>query len=125
MIQSVSAFVKDLRRRGLFAPPKRILIADIQRAVAKRYGISTDDIKSHRQDMAVMTPRLIGYCLSRELTTQGWSEIGVRFGGRDHTTIIKGHRSITKRRAADPKLDQAIRELSAEIAGCGRSGYVL
>ena len=76
--------------------PKRIKIEDIQKLVASRYNVSRSDILSERRTAAVVKPRQIAMYLSKVLTLRSLPEIGRRFGGRDHTTVLHAVRKIEK-----------------------------
>jgi chromosomal replication initiator protein len=74
--------------------PKRVKIEDIQRVVAKHYNVSRADILSSRRTQTVVRPRQIAMFLSKQLTLRSLPEIGRRFGGRDHTTVLHAVRKI-------------------------------
>ncbi len=76
--------------------PKRIKIEDIQKLVASRYNVSRSDILSERRTAAVVKPRQIAMYLSKVLTLRSLPEIGRRFGGRDHTTVLHAVRKIER-----------------------------
>lgn len=73
-------------------PEGRLTVDGIKRVVCKHFGISHDDMISPRRDRKVQRPRMIAIFLSRELTARSLPEIGRKFGGRDHTTIISAIR---------------------------------
>ena len=68
--------------------PKRVRIEEIQRVVGRRYNVSRADILSSRRTAHVVLPRQVAMYLARVLTLRSFPEIGRRFGGRDHTTIL-------------------------------------
>jgi chromosomal replication initiator protein len=74
--------------------PKRVKIEDIQRIVARHYNVSRADILSARRTATVVRPRQIAMYLSKVLTLRSLPEIGRRFGGRDHTTVLHAVRKI-------------------------------
>ena len=74
--------------------PKRVKIEDIQRLVANHYNVSRSDILSSRRTATVVRPRQIAMYLSKMLTLRSLPEIGRRFGGRDHTTVLHAVRKI-------------------------------
>ena len=69
-------------------------IEDIQRLVANHYNVSKSDILSSRRTATVVRPRQIAMYLSKALTLRSLPEIGRRFGGRDHTTVLHAVRKI-------------------------------
>lgn len=74
--------------------PKRVKIEDIQRIVAKHYNVTRADILSLRRTATVVKPRQVAMFLSKALTPRSLPEIGRRFGGRDHTTVLHAVRKI-------------------------------
>ncbi len=90
-IDAAEAAVRDLIRTR---EPKRVKIEDIQRLVANHYNVSRADILSSRRTATVVRPRQIAMYLSKSLTLRSLPEIGRRFGGRDHTTVLHAVRKI-------------------------------
>ena len=82
--------------RDLVRPqdPKRVKIEDIQRLVARHYDVSRADLLSSRRTAKVVRPRQIAMYLAKTLTLRSLPEIGRRFGGRDHTTVLHAVRKI-------------------------------
>jgi chromosomal replication initiator protein len=83
--------IRDLIRTR---EPKRVKIEDIQKLVATHYNISRADILSSRRTAVVVRPRQIAMYLAKVLTPRSLPEIGRRFGGRDHTTVLHAVRKI-------------------------------
>jgi chromosomal replication initiator protein len=83
--------IKDLLRAR---EPRKVKIEDIQRLVASHYNVSKSDILSSRRTATVVRPRQIAMYLSKSLTLRSLPEIGRRFGGRDHTTVLHAVRKI-------------------------------
>ena len=73
---------------------KRVKIEDIQKLVASHYSVSRADILSSRRTAAVVKPRQVAMFLAKMLTLRSLPEIGRRFGGRDHTTVLHAVRKI-------------------------------
>jgi chromosomal replication initiation ATPase DnaA len=96
------------------APPKIIKITQIQEAVCARYNVSRIDLVSSRKTMDVVLPRQIAMYLAKKLTLRTMAEIGCRFGGRDHSTVLHSVRKITSRMMESP-------DLAAEIADIKKS----
>ncbi len=82
--------------RDLIRPvdPRRIRVEDILRVVSKHYGVSRADLLSSRRTANVVRPRQIAMYLAKTLTLRSLPEIGRRFGGRDHTTVLHAVRKI-------------------------------
>ena len=80
---------------------RKISIDDIQRKVAEHYNIRLADMMGPKRARNVARPRQIAMYLSKQLTSRSLPEIGRRFGGRDHTTIMHGVRKIEELVAED------------------------
>lgn len=80
-------------------------IAEIQRAVCRRYGISRLDMLSNRRAHRVVWPRQVAMWLCRNATFHSLPEIGLQFG-RDHTTIIHGIARVDEVRKVDGELNR-------------------
>jgi chromosomal replication initiator protein len=99
--------------RDLIRPrePKRVKIEDIQKRVATHFNVSRADLLSSRRTAAVVMPRQIAMFLAKSLTLRSLPEIGRRFGGRDHTTVLHAVRKIDKLYNVDPALRDEIEVL--------------
>lgn len=95
--------------------PRRVRIEDIQRVVAKHYNVSRQELVSNRRTRVIVKPRQIAMYLSKTLTPRSFPEIGRRFGGRDHTTVLHAVRKIEELIAADTKLSHEIELLKRLI----------
>ncbi|MGH2342262.1 chromosomal replication initiator protein DnaA [Segnochrobactraceae bacterium EtOH-i3] len=73
---------------------KRVRIEDIQRVVSLHYQVSRADLVSARRTRVIVRPRQIAMYLAKTLTLRSLPEIGRRFGGRDHTTVLHAVRKI-------------------------------
>ena len=104
-VETAEAAIRDLVKNR---EPKRIKIEDIQKLVASRYNVSRSDILSERRTAAVVKPRQIAMYLSKVLTLRSLPEIGRRFGGRDHTTVLHAVRKIEKQIGDDPVLGDEV-----------------
>jgi chromosomal replication initiator protein len=90
-LPTAESAIKDLIRAR---EPRKVKIEDIQRLVASHYNVSKSDILSSRRTATVVRPRQIAMYLSKSLTLRSLPEIGRRFGGRDHTTVLHAVRKI-------------------------------
>jgi hypothetical protein len=86
-------------------------VATIQRVVACYFGITTAELCSQRRTKNVIRPRQIAMYLAKELTLRSLPDIGRRFGGRDHTTVLHAVRKIGKLIDVDPDLAGDVKEL--------------
>ncbi|HEY8564813.1 MAG TPA: chromosomal replication initiator protein DnaA [Beijerinckiaceae bacterium] len=104
-IETAETAIRDLVKNR---EPKRVKIEDIQKLVASRYNVSRSDILSERRTAAVVRPRQIAMYLSKVLTLRSLPEIGRRFGGRDHTTVLHAVRKIEKALSEDTSLNDEV-----------------
>ena len=110
-------FVGEVLASTLRANQRRISIDEIQTRVSEHFRIRKAEMTSARRAREVARPRQIAMYLSKQLTPRSLPEIGRRFGGRDHTTVIHAVRQIEKLRAQDPELDSDIRLLTRQLEG--------
>jgi chromosomal replication initiator protein len=89
---------------------KPIFLGDIENAVAARFGLTREAMRSLTHARAVARPRQIAMFLAREITGHSLPRIGRHFG-RDHTTVLHAVRRIGKLTTADPRF-------AAEVEGC-------
>jgi chromosomal replication initiator protein len=95
--------------------PRRVRIEDIQRIVARHYNVSRQELVSNRRTRVIVKPRQIAMYLSKTLTPRSFPEIGRRFGGRDHTTVLHAVRKIEELITGDSKLSHEIELLKRLI----------
>jgi chromosomal replication initiator protein len=104
-VEMAERAVRDLVRPQ---DPKRVKIEDIQRMVARQYNVSRADLLSSRRTANVVRPRQIAMYLAKALTLRSLPEIGRRFGGRDHTTVLHAVRKIETLASSDTALAEEI-----------------
>ncbi|MEP3436970.1 MAG: chromosomal replication initiator protein DnaA [Hoeflea sp.] len=95
--------------------PKRIRIEDIQRVVSRHYNVSRQELVSDRRTRVIVKPRQIAMYLAKTMTPRSFPEIGRRFGGRDHTTVLHAVRKIEGLIGSDTKLGHEIELLKRLI----------
>jgi chromosomal replication initiator protein len=95
--------------------PRRVRIEDIQRVVARHYNVSKADLLSSRRTRTIVRPRQIAMYLAKVLTPRSLPEIGRRFGGRDHTTVLHAVRKIEEMIEGDRTLAEEIELLKRMI----------
>ena len=84
--------------------PGRIKIDDILKIVGRHYNVAKSDLLSPRRARTVVVPRQIGMYLAKKLTSRSLPEIGRRFGGRDHSTVLHAVRKIDEQIRTDEKM---------------------
>jgi chromosomal replication initiator protein len=104
-VETAEVAIRDLVRTR---EPKRVKIEDIQKLVATHYNVSRADILSSRRTANVVRPRQIAMYLSKILTLRSLPEIGRRFGGRDHTTVLHAVRKIEGLTGSDRTLSEEV-----------------
>ena len=104
-VEAAEVAIRDLIRAHEF---KRVKIEDIQKLVASHYSVSRADILSSRRTAVVVKPRQVAMFLAKTLTMRSLPEIGRRFGGRDHTTVLHAVRKIEALSANDATLRDEI-----------------
>ncbi len=97
------------------ADQKRVRIEDIQKVVARQFNVSRNDLLSSRRTRVIVRPRQIAMYLAKVMTPRSLPEIGRRFGGRDHTTVLHAVRKIEDMSSKDQKLAREIELLKRLI----------
>jgi chromosomal replication initiator protein len=87
---------------------RRVRIEDILRIVSRHYKVPRNDLLSSRRSRDVVRPRQIAMYLAKALTSRSLPEIGRRFGGRDHTTVLHSVRKVEQMIKDDAELGQEI-----------------
>jgi len=95
--------------------PRRVRIEDIQRVVSRHYNVSKADLLSSRRTRTIVRPRQVAMYLAKVLTPRSLPEIGRRFGGRDHTTVLHAVRKIEGLVSGDKLLAEEIELLKRMI----------
>jgi chromosomal replication initiator protein len=115
--QPITLELAERELRDLVRPAdiKRVRIEDIQRVVARRYNVSRSDLLSSRRTANVVRPRQIAMYLAKTLTLRSLPEIGRRFGGRDHTTVLHAVRKIESLIGQDTSLAAEIEALKGQL----------
>jgi chromosomal replication initiator protein len=99
---------QELLRDLLRSCERRVTIDEIQRRVAEHFNIRLSEMTSERRARAVARPRQIAMYLAKQLTTRSLPEIGRKFGGRDHTTVMHAVRKIEELTLSDRTLAEDV-----------------
>ncbi len=108
---------KKLLKDILGGRPTSIPIDEVIKAVAKFYGIKSRDLRSPKRSKDIARARQVAMYLCRTLTSESFPEIGSRFGGRDHATVIHAVNKITAEIEQDPSLREEIQSLKKSLVG--------
>ncbi|MGI9435149.1 MAG: chromosomal replication initiator protein DnaA, partial [Geminicoccaceae bacterium] len=112
-LEMAQEVLQDLLR----AHERRITIEEIQKRVAEHYSIKLSDMHSSRRARVVARPRQVAMYLAKQLTPRSLPEIGRRFGGRDHTTVMHAIKKIEELRASDSVMNEDIELLRRQLHG--------
>lgn len=112
-LESTQEVLQDLLR----ASDRRITIDEIQRQVAEHYNVRLADMHSARRARNVARPRQVAMYLAKQLTPRSLPEIGRKFGGRDHTTVMHAVKKVEELIAEDPSFAQDVEVLRRTLTG--------
>ena len=112
-LEMAQEVLQDLLR----AHERRITIEEIQKRVAEHYSIKLSDMHSARRARVVARPRQVAMYLAKQLTPRSLPEIGRRFGGRDHTTVMHAIKKIEELRVQDSVMSEDIEKLRRQLHG--------
>ncbi len=96
---------------------KRVTVDEIQKAVAGYFDLAVEDILSKRRTKTVVRPRHIAMYLAKNLTTRSLPDIGRRFGGRDHSTVIHAVTKISELIPSDEVLAEDVEAIRRGLRG--------
>ena len=103
--------IQEALAHSRYTGQARPTVDKIQKATAKQFGISMEEMLSKRRARAIARPRQVAMYLAKMLTTRSLPDIGRRFGGRDHTTVIHAVKRIDQLRAEDSGLNANVETL--------------
>jgi chromosomal replication initiator protein len=103
----------------LRANDRRVTIEEIQKKVAEHFNIRVSDMHSARRARSVARPRQIAMYLSKQLTSRSLPEIGRKFGGRDHTTVMHAVKKVEELGLHDQDFAEDVELLRRMLGGVG------
>ncbi len=112
-LESTQEVLHDLLR----ANDRRVTIEEIQKRVAEHFNVRIADMHSARRARAVARPRQVAMYLSKQLTTRSLPEIGRKFGGRDHTTVMHAVKKVEELKSMDASFDEDVEMLRRMLEG--------
>ena len=110
--ETAKALLKDLTRKE---PPKIITIDLIQKEVSDFFSITVKDLKSNQKQKKFSEPRQIAMFLSRKYTTSSFPEIGSKFGGKNHSTVVHAVKNVEKKMISDRSVASTVSVLSTGL----------
>ncbi len=108
-------FAKETLKQFLSQSTSAVTIESVQKEVAHHFNLKLTDLKSHHRHQALARPRQIAMYLARKLVKASYPELGSKFGGKDHTTVLSACRKIEKLVQDDPKTRYAVEELERRL----------
>lgn len=119
--KNITLEIAQKQLRDFFASPnlKNININIVQRVVAEYFNLSHNDLRGKKRTKAVAFPRQLAMYLSREMTEFSTTEVGIEFGGRDHTTVMYSCQKIENLIKTDSTLEPIIQNLKRTIRDSG------
>jgi chromosomal replication initiator protein len=112
-LETTQELLKDLLR----ANDRKVTIEEIQRRCAEHFNIKQADMQSPRRARQVARPRQVAMYLAKQLTTRSLPEIGRKFGGRDHTTVMHAVKKVEELCAADAGFSEDVDLLKRMLEG--------
>jgi chromosomal replication initiator protein len=108
---------QSILRPHLACNERKVTVDMIQKAVSEHYNLTQADLISERRARAVARPRQVAMWLAKQITTRSLPDIGRRFGGRDHTTVLHAVRRIEALKAEDPVIARDVDVLLRKLRG--------
>lgn len=108
-------FAQDVLRDQIKPDLVRFDVHDIQRIVSRHFNVTEESLRGKRRTDTIAFPRQIGMYIARTLTDLSLAEIGAKFGGRDHTTVLHACQKIEALISNDPEMRGVVEELMAQL----------
>ncbi len=108
-------FASEILHNLVSSGPPGLTIESIQREVSTYFNVKLHDLKGPKRHRAVAHPRMVAMYLARKLTSMSFPEIGSRFGGKDHSTVISAVRKIERLAGDDPGLRSVLTTLESHL----------
>ena len=108
---------QTILRPHLSCSERKVTVDQIQKTVSEHYGLKQADLISERRARAVARPRQVAMWLAKQITTRSLPDIGRRFGGRDHTTVLHAVRRIEQLKGEDPAIARDVDVLLRKLRG--------
>ena len=108
-------FARSVLAPHLLNRGRTLTIEDVQRAVCEHFGLSLNELKSKRRTQSVASARQVAMYIARKLVRASFPQIGQKFGGRDHSTVMHAQSVVERRLAEDPAFRSAIEALERAL----------
>lgn len=96
-------------------PPRTLKVSDILETVSQHFGLRLPDLVGRKRSRSISHPRQVAMYLARKLTPLSLEEIGVHFGGRDHSTVLHAERVIEATRVEDKNTADTLSQLTNQL----------
>lgn len=119
--KNITLEIAQAQLKDIFSNPNQgnITIDLIQRVTADYFALSHNDLKGKKRTKAIAFPRQVAMYIAREITEYSTTEVGLEFGGRDHTTVMHACQRVENRMRTDPTLEPIIQHLIRQIKETG------
>jgi chromosomal replication initiator protein len=119
--KEITVTIAKQQLKDMFSNPKlnNITIDIIQRVVADYFNLTPNDLRGKKRTKAIAFPRQVAMYITREITEYSTTEVGLEFGGRDHTTVMHACQRVDLKMKADPSVEPYIRNLIQKIKETG------
>ena len=108
-------FAQDTLRNFLTQSAAHLNVAAVQREVASYFGVKITDLKGQSRQTSVTRPRQVAMYLARKLCKASFPELGLKFGGKDHTTVMSACRKVEALLDSDPQLRGMVHEIERHL----------
>ncbi len=105
--------LKDLVR----ANDRQVTVEEIQKVVSEHFSVKVSDMHSSRRHRGLARPRQVAMYLCKTLTTRSFPEIGRKFGGRDHTTVLHAVKKVEELKAKDAAFNEDVEVITRRLQG--------
>lgn len=113
--RTITLDIASRELREFFSAPTNVSLDTIQRVTAEYFGLSQNELKGKKRTRAIAFPRQLAMYIARDVTELSTTEIGLEFGGRDHTTVMHACQRVAERKRTDPTLDPVIAHLTRTV----------
>ncbi|HET9952775.1 MAG TPA: chromosomal replication initiator protein DnaA [Candidatus Eisenbacteria bacterium] len=110
-------FAQEVLREQIKPDLQRVDVQEIQRLVARHFSVTEESLRGKRRTDTIAFPRQIGMYITRTITDLSLAEIGAKFGGRDHTTVMHACQKIEGLMSNDKEIRKTVEELIGVLNG--------
>jgi len=108
-------FAQEVLRDQIKPDMARVDVSDIQRLVSKHFNVTEESLRGKRRTDVIAFPRQVGMYIARSVTDLSFADIGMKFGGRDHSTVLHACSKIEALMSTDKELRQVVEDLMGAV----------